>query len=69
MKVQMGWMFNSGNARNMHKILLGKLLRRRILGGQRAWEDKVKVKLTEIRYEERRWGLMHQNCIPWRVYR
>ena len=64
MKVKMGWKLNSVNTRNIHRSLFGKLLRRRILGGQRTW--KVNSKLTEIHFEEGRWTLMLQNCLRWR---
>jgi hypothetical protein len=64
MKVEMGWKLNSGNTRNMHRSLFGKLLRRRILGGQRTQE--VSVKLREIHFEEERWTLMFENCVRWR---
>jgi hypothetical protein len=57
----MGWKLNSGNARNMHRSLFGKLLRRWILGGQKTRE--VNVKLREIYFEERSWTLMFQNCV------
>ena len=64
MKVKMGWKLNSGYTRNMHRSLFGKLLRRRISGGQRTRE--FNVKLREIHYEEGRWTLMLQNCVRWR---
>jgi hypothetical protein len=63
MKVNKGWKLNSGNTRNMHRSLFGKLLRRWILGEQRTWE--VNVKLREIHFEEGRWTLMLQNCVRW----
>jgi hypothetical protein len=64
MKVKMSWKLNSGNTRNMQRSLFGELLRKRILGGQRA--RKVNVKLREIHFENGRWTLMFQNCVRWR---
>jgi len=64
MKVKMGRKLNSGNKRNMHRSLFGKLLRRRILGGQRTQE--VNVKLREIHFEVGRWTLAFQKCVRWR---
>jgi hypothetical protein len=46
MKVKMGWKLNSGNTRNMHRSLFGKLLGRRILAGQRTEEVNVKQRNT-----------------------
>jgi len=66
MKVKMGWKLNSEKARNMHRSLFGKLLRRWILGGQRTRE--VNEILREIHFEEGRWTLMLQNCVRWRFF-
>jgi hypothetical protein len=64
MKARMCWKLNSGNPRNMHRSLLGKLLRRWILGGQKTLE--VNEKLREIHFEEESRVLMLQNCVRWR---
>jgi len=66
MTVKMGLKLNPGKARNMHRSLFGKLLRRCILGGQRTRE--VKENLREIHFEEGRWTLMLQNCVRWRFF-